>query len=93
MAIPIEWDLHKAASNLVKHGISLAEGATVLHDPLALYLPDPDHADREVALGATWGAQLLVVVFSEQSQVIRLIRVRRATQHERKKYEESKEGA
>jgi uncharacterized DUF497 family protein len=30
-----EWDSVKAASNLVKHGVSFAEAATVFADPLA----------------------------------------------------------
>ena len=35
-----EWDSEKAASNLVKHGVSFPEAATVFADPLAVYLDD-----------------------------------------------------
>ena len=35
-----EWDSAKAASNLVKHGVSFPEAATVFADPYAVYLDD-----------------------------------------------------
>jgi uncharacterized DUF497 family protein len=35
-----EWDSEKAAANLVKHGVSFPEAATVFADPLAVYLDD-----------------------------------------------------
>ena len=35
-----EWDSVKAAANLLKHGVSFAEAATVFADPLAVYLDD-----------------------------------------------------
>ena len=35
-----EWDSEKAASNLVKHGVSFPEATTVFADPLAVYLDD-----------------------------------------------------
>ena len=36
-----DWDEAKAASNLVKHGVSFEEAATVFGDPLALTLDGP----------------------------------------------------
>ena len=41
--VDFEWDRHKAAANLRKHGIDFADAATVLHDERALTLRD-DHA-------------------------------------------------
>jgi uncharacterized DUF497 family protein len=41
------WDEKKAASNLVKHGISFAEAETVFGDPLSDTFPDPDHSLEE----------------------------------------------
>jgi len=37
------WNEKKAASNLVKHGISFEEAATVFGDPLSNTFPDTDH--------------------------------------------------
>ena len=42
-----EWNPAKAKQNLSKHGVSFAEAATVLADPLSVTYPDPDHSERE----------------------------------------------
>lgn len=34
--LDIEWDPRKAYANVVKHGVSFTQAATVLTDPLAL---------------------------------------------------------
>jgi uncharacterized DUF497 family protein len=33
-----EWDSEKAEANLIKHGISFPEAATVFADPFAVYI-------------------------------------------------------
>ena len=47
MDTKFEWDPNKAASNLLKHGVSFAEAATVFFDPLSITVPDPMHSDDE----------------------------------------------
>lgn len=84
----IVWNSGKARANLLKHGASFVEAATALTDPLARYMVDPDHSDREIALGASARGRLLVVVFSEGPDAIRIISARTANRHERKDYEE-----
>ena len=42
-----EWDPIKARKNLVKHGVSFDEAASVFHDPLAATGADPDHSESE----------------------------------------------
>jgi len=37
-----EWDENKAATNLMKHGVSFEEAVTVFGDPLSDTVPDPD---------------------------------------------------
>jgi uncharacterized protein len=44
----IGWDLREARANVRKHGVTFGEAATVLADPLARYIADPDHDDREI---------------------------------------------
>jgi len=39
-----EWDAAKAAANLLQHGVSFEEAATVFQDPLAKIHDDPDHS-------------------------------------------------
>ena len=58
------WDEQKAASNLVKHGISFEEAATVFGDPLSNTFPDPDDSVEEyrfVIIGSSEQGRILVV--------------------------------
>lgn len=59
-----EWDPDKAATNLEKHGIDLADAAIALEDPLAETVEDPDSARerRFVTLGEDALGRLLVIV-------------------------------
>jgi uncharacterized DUF497 family protein len=43
-----EWDDQKAASNLLKHGVSFDEAVTVFGDGRALTFSDTDHSEFEV---------------------------------------------
>ena len=64
-----EWDSHKAASNLTKHGVDFADAVTaavtVLQDPLALTIPDVESEEsRFVTLGTDATGRLLVVAYA-----------------------------
>jgi uncharacterized protein len=41
------WDARKAARNLLKHGVSFDEAATVFADPMALDWADLAHSASE----------------------------------------------
>ena len=87
----LEWDSHKAEANLRKHGVSFEEAQTVFTDPLSITLPDPDHSEDEerfIDIGMSDHRRVLVVVYTERGQRIRLISARKATPVERKQYEE-----
>jgi uncharacterized DUF497 family protein len=43
-----EWNPGKAAANLLEHGVSFEEAATVFQDPLAKIHDDPDHSTPSV---------------------------------------------
>ena len=83
------FDPDKAASNLRKHGVSFAEAETVLYDTLALTWEDEDAAGeaRFVSLGLGGEGRLLVVVWTQREDHIRLISARLATRNERRAYE------
>jgi uncharacterized DUF497 family protein len=86
-----EWDEDKAKANQRKHRISFAEPATVFHDLLVASMLDPIHSDVEqrfIAMGRSSQGRLLVVVYAERGDNIRIISCRRATSTERKAYEE-----
>ncbi len=85
-----EWDEAKAASNLRKHGVDFADAAGVLDDPLALSMPDDDaEEERFIAIGSDFLGRMLVVVYAQRDERIRLISARRATRAERNAYEEN----
>jgi uncharacterized protein len=83
------WDERKAVSNLKKHGVSLAEAATVFADPLALAIEDALEPEWTLLLGMSNRQRVLLVVHVEVDESrIRIISARRATSHERRRYEE-----
>jgi uncharacterized protein len=91
MRLAFEWDNNKAKQNVKKHGVSFEEASTVFGDPLARTIPDPLHSgeeDRFVHLGKSQRRRLLVVVFTERGDKIRIISARAATRRERKHHEE-----
>ena len=89
--LKIEWDPRKAAINRAKHTVSFEEAVTVFGDPLGRITDDPRHSqleERYVLLGRSERQRLLVVMFTERAQAIRLISARKATRRERREYEE-----
>jgi uncharacterized protein len=87
--VQIIFDPKKNAINVRKHGISLAEGDGVLHDPLALTMEDEaaQGEQRFVSIGMNTFGHLMVVVYTYRGDEIRLISVRRAEPKERRAYE------
>ncbi len=86
-----EWDVNKAAVNLVKHGVSFDEAKTVFDDPLYVDFYDPDHSDSEhryIIIGMSQQGRLLLIAYTERGDVTRLISAREATRMERKTYEQ-----
>ena len=91
MELIFEWDEDKAEANLRKHGVSFEEAKTVFSDPLSISIDDPQHSrgeHRYIDIGLSSEERLLVVVYSEGEDVIRLISSREATRREWKVYEE-----
>jgi hypothetical protein len=87
--VTFTWDPKKAAANARKHGVTFAEAVMVFADPLALIEPDARHEDRMVMLGLSQLRRALFVVYAKlDDEVTRLIGARRATAHERRRYEE-----
>jgi uncharacterized DUF497 family protein len=94
VALQFEWDPQKAAANLVKHGVSFEEAATVFGDPLGRFVADPRHSSEEerfVLLGSSREERLIAVMFVDRSDKIRIISARQATRRERRHYEEGAE--
>ena len=83
-----EWDDAKAAANLRKHRIGFAFATSVFRDLFAIeWLDDREHrAEARMVLLGMAGRTLLVVVYVERGDRIRLISARRATRNEQDIY-------
>jgi hypothetical protein len=92
ISLEFEWDEDKAEANRKKHGVSFEEAASVFADPLAAIFDDEAHSteeQREIIVGHSDKNRLLLVCFTERAGAIRIISARRATNRERKDYEEN----
>lgn len=91
MEKPFTWDPQKAATNSQKHQMTFEEAQTVFDDPLAVIFDDESHSTdevREIIVGHSLRNRLLLVSFTERATSIRIISARRATDFERRAYEE-----
>ena len=91
MALRFEWSPEKAAANLTKHRVSFDEARTVFEDPLGRITDDPRHSvgeARYVLLGQAEKRRLLVVMFTDRADAIRVFSARVANRRERREYEE-----
>ena len=87
----VEWDPQKANTNLLKHGVTLGEAATIFFDDLSQTGYDPDHSmdeDRFATFRVSSLGRLLVVTHTNRNERIRMISARRAKRSERKIYEQ-----
>jgi uncharacterized protein len=90
-AVRFEWNEDKPARNLKMHGIDFRESEEVFDDPLALLRSDPDHSRMEqrfIIVGRSKSGHVLLTVFTERYERIRIISSRRATRREVRNYEE-----
>lgn len=85
-----EWDPAKASANLRRHRVDFADAALSLEDPRAVVIPDPDSSgeQRFVGLASDPQGRVLVTVYAQRSNRIRIISSRRASRGERHRYEE-----
>ena len=89
------WNSAKADENFRKHGVTFSEGEEVFYDFHSVTTPDPLHSfgeERYIDIGMSKQGRLLVVVYVERGDVIRIISARPATKDERKLYESETEG-
>ncbi|MEH2000372.1 BrnT family toxin [Nostoc sp.] len=87
-----EWDESKATANLTKHDVSFEEAKTVFDNVLGVIFDDEAHSvgeKREIIIGHSQNNRLLLISFTERSNVIRIISARLATRREREDYEQN----
>ncbi|MBE9031955.1 BrnT family toxin [filamentous cyanobacterium LEGE 11480] len=92
MDFEFEWDLEKAGRNIDKHGIAFEEAATLFAiDPNSITLLDPRGdfgEERYIEIGFSDRGRLLVVVYTERNECIRIISARRPTPQEARHYDQ-----
>ena len=92
MDFEFDWDPHKAATNLKKHGVSFHEASTGISDVFAVTQPDGQHSNGErryLTFGYSAAGRILIVSHTEIGEYgIHIISARKADREERKIYEE-----
>lgn len=86
-----EWDEKKHKINLGKHQLSFPEASTAFGDPMALDFDDPEHSEGEYRLllfGLTATRKHIVISYTWEGDIIRLISAREMTKRELKIYQE-----
>ena len=85
-----DWDDHKEAENIKKHGVDFWEAQTVFFDPLAhQFIDSRQQEERFLLIGRSARQRLLLLVFAERDgDKIRIISARKPTVKEVLKYEE-----
>ena len=89
MCMEVEWDPNKADINRQKHGVQFSDAEAVLFDPNALSFEDTtaQGEQRFIVIGMDHLWRLLVVIYTDRGNSVRLISARPATRSERRKYE------
>ena len=87
------WDREKERKNLAKHGFDFTTAVYVFDDPYCITEQDreADGEERWQTIGMIDGPRVLLVAhtFFEGDELVEIISARKATRHERKKYEKS----
>lgn len=85
-----EWDDEKEQINIRKHGIDFETASRVFKDENRLELYDEEHSefeDRYITIGVIDEiAYVIMVVYTEREEAIRIISARKATKQEREMY-------
>ena len=84
-----ECDNKKNISNKEKHKIGFEEAALVFDDPFHIELYDNVHSDAEdrfLAIGTVLKVLIVLVVYTEKNEKVRIISARPATNREKELY-------
>ena len=87
------WDPEKDALNRRKHGLGLAEGIPALEDPHREFWIDDrfDYGEERIATLGLGARRILYVVSKiSQTDITRIISVRKANKNEVKQYDRSR---
>jgi uncharacterized protein len=88
--VNFEWDEGKNRENIRKHGIDFGEAWEIFQTPMVIDLDlRTDYGeDRWIVIGLLASRTVVVTFAMRGTQTIRVISLRKASRHERKKFEE-----
>ena len=82
------WDGAKERANYAKHGVHFADAVGALEDEHALTEPDSSTLEERFrTLGMDFLGRLVIVVYTNRGEDIRMISARKAKPHHRALYE------
>ena len=81
-----EWDDEKAARNAGVHGVTFEEARAAFYDPDAKHEDDPGPDEERFIRLCRQGLDVLVVIWTERGDRIRIISARPANKHEQLTY-------
>lgn len=85
-----QWDENKEKINIAKHGLDFKTAARVFEDENRIERYDKEQSfeeDRYITIGLVNGiAVIIMVVYTERKDAIRIISARKATKQEKEAY-------
>ncbi len=85
-----EWDEQKTEINIYTHGFDFADAHRIFDLPILEYLDERNDygEDRWIGIGILDGRVVVVVYTTPNQETVRIISLRKALSHERKRYEQ-----
>ena len=85
-----EWDERKNEINFAKHGFDFIDAPRVFNLPMLVALDEREDygEDRWIGIGLLDGRVVVVVYTEPDDETTRIISLRKALSHERKRYEQ-----
>jgi len=89
--VSFDWDDDKNRENIRKHGFDFADAWEIFESPMLTKLDTRENYDEDRWIGiGLLGNRIVVLVFAEPDEnTIRIISLRKALKHERKKFEDA----
>jgi uncharacterized DUF497 family protein len=86
----LEWDERKNQNNIAKHGFDFADADRIFNLPMFIYIDEREDygEERYIGIGLLDGRVIVVVYTEPDEDIVRIISLRKAISHERKRYEQ-----
>ncbi len=92
--IGFQWDAGNINKNLIKHNVTNRECEQIFFNNPLIIFNDPKHSiteKRQASFGKTDTGRLLLIIFTERNNLIRIISARDMNKKERNFYNETQQ--